>query len=193
MSYTEFMWRERVRDYLFPGIAERDEGFRREIERLGVLSLRVIGGVQISVSIFMLLARFLVSPESATLPLRFRQGALIIGLGLIDLGVSRFKWIARWARFLAVLSGLLCAGILIWASLLIAARSTNPNDFIPGQITLVMLIAVTTAPLRPMHTLALGLAVGIDYVISSTLAEHRLMEGLGTDDNYVLFIIMLTL
>src|ERR1700736_6499675 len=187
------MWRQRIRDYLFPGIAERDEGFCLEIERLSVLSLRIIGGVQIGVSIFMLLARFLVSPESATLPLRFRQGALIIGLGLINLAVSRWKGIARWARLLAVVSGLLCGGILIWASLVIAARSTNPNDFIPGQITLIMLLAVTTIPLRPMHTLALGLAIGLDYLISATLAERSLMEGLGPDDNYVLFIVMLTL
>ena len=191
--YSELMWRERIRDYLFPGRAERDEGFRRETERLGMLGLRLIGSVQISVSIFMLLARFLVSPESATLPLRFRQGALIIGLGLINLGLSRLKWISRWARLLALISGLLCAGILIWASLLIASRSTNPNDFIPGQITLVMLIAVTTTPLRPMQTLALGFVIGLDYIISATLAERWLMEGLGPDDNYVVFIVMLTL
>jgi two-component system NtrC family sensor kinase len=187
------MWRERIRDHLFPGIAERDEGFRREIERLSVLSLQIIGGVQIGVSVFMLLARFLVSLESATLTLRFQQGALIIGLGLIDLALSRMKWISRWARLLAGVSALLCATILIWDSLLIASRSTNPNDFIPGQITLVMLVAVTTAPLRPMHTLALGLAILVDYLIAATLAEQRLMEGLGPDDNYVLFIVMLTL
>src|SRR5437879_5234046 len=159
------MWRERLRDYLLPGAAERDEGFRQEIERLSVLSLQVIGAVQIGVSIFMLLARFLLSPESATLPLRFRQGALIIGLGIVDLVASRLKFIRHWARLLVCISALLCAGILIWASLVISSRSTNPNDFIPGQITLVMLVAVATAPLRPMHTLALGLAIGVDYVI----------------------------
>lgn len=187
------MWRDRIRDNLFPGIAERDEGFRREIERLSVLSLQIIGGVQIGVSIFMLLARFVVSPESATLPLRFEQGGLIIALGLINLLAARWKGIARWARLLAVISGMVCAGILIWASLAIAARSTNPNDFIPGQITLVILITVTTTPLRPVHTLALGLAILIEYIVAATLAEHRLMEGLGPDDNYVLFIVMLTL
>lgn len=193
------MWRERsgalgqsVKGYLFPGAAERDEGFRREIERISVLGLRVIGGVQIAVSVFMLLARFLVSPESATLPLRFEQGGMIIGLGIIDLLASRIPAIGRWARLLAAVSGFLCAAILIWASLLISSRSTNPNDFIPGQITLVLLVAITTLPLRPMHTLTLGLAIGIDYVIAAKLAERQLMEGLGPDANYLLFIIMLT-
>jgi signal transduction histidine kinase len=194
------MWRERLaalgqatRKYLFPGVAERDEGFRHEIERISVLSLRVIGGVQIGVSVFMLLTRFLVSPESATLPLRFQQGAFIIGLGIVDLVASGIKGIGKWARPLAAISGLLCAAILFWASLVISSRSTNPNDFIPGQITLVMLVAVTTLPLRPMHTLALGFAVGLDYLMAAILAERQLMEGLGPDDNYVLFIVMLTL
>jgi len=185
--------RQLIQSHLFPGPAERDEGFRREIERIGVMSLRVIGGVQIGVSLFMLLTRFLVAPESATLPLRFQQGALIIGLGILDLAAARIKGIGRWARPLAAVSAFLCAGILIWASLVISSRSTNPNDFIPGQITLVMLLAVTTTPLRPMHTLALGLAIGTDYIVAATIAERQLMEGLGPDDNYVLFIVMLTL
>ncbi|MGI8742935.1 MAG: sensor histidine kinase [Bryobacteraceae bacterium] len=194
------MWRERfdalgqaVKGYLFPGAAEREEGFRREIERISVLSLRIIGGVQIAVSVFMLLARFLVSPESATLPLRFEQGALIIGLGIIDLMASGIQSIGRWARPLAAISGFWCAAILMWASLVISSRSTNPNDFIPGQITLVLLVAVTTLPLRPMHTLTLGFAIGLAYLIAATIAERQLMEGLGPDGNYVLFIVMLTL
>jgi signal transduction histidine kinase len=190
-------WPERISGYLFPGAAEQDPGFRGEIDRLSLLSLRVTGGVQIGVSLFMLAARFLISPESSTLPLRFRQGAFIIALGIINIAVSRLAarrpWLAHWARALATISGVLVAAVLIWASLAISARSTNPNDFIPGQITLVILIAVTLVPLRPMHTLALGLAIGVDYYISAALAERWLMEGLGPDDNYLLFIVMLTL
>ena len=182
-----------MRDYLLPGRAERDEGFRREIERIAVFSLVVIGGVQICLSLFMLLARFLLAPESAILPLQFRQAALIIGLGILDLAASRLKGIGPWARMLALVSGFLCASILIWASLVISSRSTNPNDFIPGQITLVMLVAVTIAPLRPLQTFTLGLAIGVDYVVAATMAQNQLMEGLGPDDNYVLFIFMLTL
>ena len=187
------MWRERFRDYLLPGRAERDESFRFEIERMATHSLRLIGFVQIALSLFMLLTRFLLTPESATLPLRFRQAALIVGLGIVDLMLSRVRGIGRWARLIACASALLCAGILIWASLVMSSQSTNPNDFIPGQITLIMLVAVTTAPLLPMHTLALGLAIGVDYYIAATMAENRLMEGLGPDDNYLLFIVMLTL
>ena len=193
IAYTERMWRERVRDYLFPGAAERDEGFRREIERIGVLGLRIIGAAQIGVSLFMLAARFVVAPGSAALFLRLQQAALVIFLGLLNAWLSKIPQVARWARLIACISATITAAVVIWASMLVSSRTTNPNDFIPGQMTLVMLIAVTTIPLRPMHTLGLGLAIGLDYLVSAVLAERQLMEGLGPDDNYMLFVIMLTL
>ena len=156
LSYTERMWRERIRGYLFPGAAERDEGFRREIERSSLAGLRVIGGLQIGMSLFLLGARVLVLPEAPELSLRLRQGGLIIGLGVVDWLLSEFSVMARWARLIGMISAVLVACVGIWASMVISARSTNPNDFIPGLMTLVMLIAVTTIPLRPMQPLLVG-------------------------------------
>ena len=186
------MWREWIRNHLFPN-AERDPGFRREIERLNRNGLLIIGGAQICVSAFMVLARFLLTPESATLPLRFRQAASIVALGLLNIVASRVGWLSRWARLLALVSAFATAAVLTWSSMVIMSQSTNPNDFIPGQITLVMLLAVTIIPLWPSQTLVLGLAIGIDYFISATIAEKSLLAGLGPDDNYLLFITMLTL
>lgn len=187
------MWRERIRDYLFPGAAERDDGFRHEIERIGIIGLRIIGAAQIALSLFMLVARFILAPGSAALFLRVQQAAFIIFLGLLNALLSKLPHIGRWARLLACLSSLVTVAVLIWSSMLMSSRTTNPNDFIPGQMTLVMLIAVTTIPLRPMHTLGLGLAIGFDYLISAVLSERQLMSGLGPDDNYMLFVIMLTM
>lgn len=187
------MWRARFRDYLLPARAEQDEGFRREVERLGVIGLQVVGGVQIGVSLFMLAIRFLLSPESAALYLRLRQGAAIMVLGIINILAGRIPVLARWSRQIGFVSAMLTTGILIWASMVMSSQSTNPNDFIPGQITMVMLVAVTTVPLRPLHTLALGIAIGGTYVVLARIAEQQLMEGLGPDDNYILFILMLTL
>lgn len=187
------MWRERLREYLLPGAAERDPAFRQEILRLSTLALKVIGGAQIAVSLFMLLARFLIAPESATLPYRLRQGAWIAGMGALNLVAAQFKPLQRLARLIAAVSGLVVASVLIWASLVIRSQSTNPNDFIPGQITLVMLVAITVVPLRPMHTLLLGLCIGVIYAVATTIAERSLLEGLGPDSNYLLFILMLSL
>lgn len=187
------MWRERIRNHLFPGLAERDDGFRRELERIGVIGLRVIGAAQIGLSLFMLGARFLLAAGTAALSLRIQQAALIIGLGVLNIGLARLSWTGPWARSIAAASSLLTGAILIWASMVLSSRTTNPNDFIPGQMTLVMLVAVTAIPLRPMHTLMLGLAIGLDYLISAVIAERTLMAGVGPDDNYMLFVIMLTM
>jgi signal transduction histidine kinase len=186
------MWRQ-IQIYLFPGAAERDEGFRQEIVRLSSIALLIIGGIQIGVSVFMLLARFVVAPESSTLPFRLRQAVLIVGLGALNVLLSRMRAVQPYARLIAAVSGLLTATVLLWASLLMVTQTTNPDDFIPGQITLVMLVAITTVPLLPIHTFWLGAAIGIIYVVSTAVAQRVWHAGTGADASYLLFIVMLTL
>lgn len=186
------MWRQ-IQIYLFPGAAERDEGFRQEIIRLSRIALLVIGGIQIGVSIFMLLARFIVAPESSTLPFRLQQAILIISLGAVNVLLSRMQAVQPYARLIAAVSGLLTAAVLLWASLLIVSRTTNPDDFIPGQVTLVMLVAITIVPLLPIHTFWLGTSIGIIYVILTSVAQRTWYAGTGPDPSYILFLVMLTL
>src|SRR5947209_13740742 len=107
------MWRERIREYAFPGGAERDPAFRKEMQRLGRISLRVLGGVEIGASLFMLLARFLVAPETSSLTIRFRQAVMISAIGLVDIAASRIPGISRWSRAIALVSALLVVAILI--------------------------------------------------------------------------------
>lgn len=187
------MWWRRVGLYLFPGAAEKQPGFRHEIERTSANALLVIGALQIAISAFMLLARFFISPDTAAFWLRFRQAAFIVFLGGINIVASRLDWMERWARLLGCISGLATAAVLIWSSLVMQSISTNPNDFIPGQITLILLMAVTILPLQPMQVLLLGLAIGSDYFFSARYAEATLLSGLGPDENYILFVAMLTL
>lgn len=186
------MWRERIRAYLFPGTAERDPEFSQEIQRSSVSGLRVVSVAQIAVSLFMLAVRLLVAPEVAALYLRLKQASLIIALGLVNLLLSRIPAVAQWARLIAWISALVVAGTLIWASMVASSIGTNPNDFIPGEMTLVMLVAITMVPFRPMQTLALGFAIGLDYLVSAIIAERSFLNGLGPDENYMLFVIMLT-
>jgi len=187
------MWRQRLREYALPGAAERDPEFRADIRRLGRMSLLVLGAVEIGASLFMLAARFLVSPETSTLTIRLRQAIMISAVGLLDIAASRIPLVSLWSRAIALASALAVAAILIWSSFVVAAHSTAPNDFIPGEITMVLLFAVTIVPLRPIQTLLLGSGIGIIYTIEALIAEGNLMEGLGPDDNYMLFILMLTL
>ena len=178
---------------LFPGDAERDPAFAQEIRRLSRISLLVIGGVQIGVSIFMMLARLVVSPEFSTLPFRFAQASVIILIGIATLLCAWAGAMENWRRLVGAASGLLTAAVLIWSSLLARAQIANPDDFIPGQITLVMLVAVTVVPLRPIQILWMGFGIGLIYTLASIEADRRLGVGSGPDANYLLFILMLSL
>ncbi len=186
------MWRQ-FQAYLFPGAAERDAGFRLELTRQSRTGLLVIGGVLIGASAFMLLARLLFLTENSTMPFRLRQGGLVIALGILTIATSRIRRLDPWARLMGVVVGVATAALLIWASLLILSQNTNPDDFIPGQITLVMLVAVTALPLRPMQTFAMGASIGIVYLASTLVAARFLHESTGPDPNYILFILMLSL
>lgn len=187
------MWLEHVRKYLFPAANEANAGFRSDIESASRQGLRIIGAIQIGLSILMLAARYFSAPQTATLTLRVKQAGVIVALGVLTVLAARVGWSAGWLRAVAVVSGIVASGVLIWASFVAAAQSTSPNDFIPGEITLVLLVSVTMMPLRPLHTLLLGLAMLVEYVIMAMVAEQTLLEGLGPDTNYVIFIIMLTL
>lgn len=187
------MWLGDIRKYLFPAANEGNPGFRSEIESSSRQGLRIIGAIQILVSVLMLAARFVTAPAAASLTLRSKQAGLIIALGVINILASHVAWTARWLRAIAVVSGIVACGVLIWASFLAAAQSTSPNDFIPGEITLVLLVSVTIMPLRPQHTLLLGLAILVEYVVMAVVAEQTLLEGLGPDSNYIVFIVMLGL
>jgi signal transduction histidine kinase len=179
--------------HLFPGAAERDPALRHEIWRLSRIGLQVIGGVQIAVSMFMMLGRLLVAPGSSVLSFRLKQGGAIILLGLLTLICARMRSLQQWWRPLGVVSGLLTAAILVWSSLVVNPGAPRSDDFIPGHITLIMLVGVTVMPLRPVHVLWMGLGMGFIYALAAVAARSYSGAGPGVDANYLLFIFMLSL
>lgn len=180
-----------LREYLLPE-GESDD-FRREINRQSRIALAVIGSIQIALSAFLLLARYLVAPASAALYFRLGEGAVIVLFGALNLALWRVNAIESRARLIAAISGIATAIVLIWSSQLILSQSTNPDDFIPGQITMIMLVGVAIVPLRPLHAASLGAALGMVYVACASAAQKWLRAGTGPDENYVLFVVMLTL
>lgn len=187
------MWQDRLRRYLLPGPVEKEKEFREEILRLSHLGLRVVGALQIVVACFMLLARFVVAPDPETAFYRFVQGACSIVLGILCIVLARIPALYRHSRAIAGTSGVLLCCVVIWYSLLMTAYDPAADDFIPGQITLVMLAGVAAIPLRPTHTLLFGFVVETAYVLLSLLAQQIMIVGPGVDAIFVLFIFMLTL
>ena len=59
------MWRERIERYILPGSIEKDPGFQKEIQRLSHIGLRVMGGVEIALAVFMASVHLLVGWDAA--------------------------------------------------------------------------------------------------------------------------------
>lgn len=187
------MWAERVSRYLLPGKAENDRAFHDDMLRLSGLGLLVVAGVQVSVSLFMLIARLVIAPDPATTNLHVYQGVLTIVIGLVTLACFKAPFLKRRFRVVAVISGLLTAATLMWFSILQTIYEPTADDFIPGQITLVLLVGVAAIPLRPTDTLIFGLLCETLYVLLAEAGQQYYSVGSGIDSIHVLFIFMLTL
>jgi hypothetical protein len=178
------MWLERLRRYILPGSVERDPGFRKEIERLGHIGLQVVGGVEIVVSTFMAMAYILLQPDPELLTLRLTLTGVLVTVGLLTLALSRVDRARRYARRLAAASGLSVAAILVWFLLLMTTYDPTADDMIPGQITLVTLVAVAAIPLRPTDTMLFGFLLESLYVVLAIAAQEFHNVGAGVDALY---------
>ena len=163
-------WQGRLRQRLFPGAAEQDEGFRQEILRIGNSGLRAVGGVEIGAAVFLCGAGLTMGRTLASV-----QAAVPFSLGLITLALSCVQ--ATYARSRAV----------GWVSCFLAAAALNRVailwlDLSLGAIAALVLVAVAALPFRPAHTLALGCSIG----------ASRALFG-GPQPAYYLFILLLTL
>lgn len=181
------------RSYLFPGDAEKDEGFRQELMRQAVTGLKAIGVINIVIALFFFLARFVVAPDPATLVIRLIESTLVVLMGVVLLWMTRTRWIEPWARVVGMVFGLVAATLLIWFSLYMCEFAAEADDFIPGQITMVLLVGVAAMPLRPVHAMFFGGWMLATYVVSAKLGEHWSMPLVYLQSTYVLFIFTLTL
>jgi signal transduction histidine kinase len=181
-----------IRTYLFPQ-AEKDEGFRSELERQSVTGMKVIGWVNIGTAAFLTLARFVVAPDPATLPMRLLEGALIVLVGIAMLAGVRTAHAQKRARPISIASGFITATVLIWFSLCRCEMAANADDFIPGQVTLVLLVGIAAVPLKPLHTFFLGMAMLGSYWGSARLSDYLGLHHASLEPTYALFIVTLTL
>lgn len=186
------MTKAEFQQYLNPR-AERDEGFRQEIVRQSVRGLAVAGGVHIAVSIFLEVARFGMAPDPLILPMRLAECAVMIGIGLCLLLLSQQPRVAPYARGIGLASALVTAMVLMWFSLSLCAVAASADDFIPGQITLILLVGISAYPVRPLQTLGLGFCMLAGYIVSARTAERLAIPQAELQPTFVLFILMLTL
>jgi signal transduction histidine kinase len=181
------MWAGRLKQHLLPGAAERDEGFRQEILRIGHSRLPVVAGVEIGVMLFLVVARFAVAPERATLALRLLEAGIVLLIGVATVVLSLIPSTYLYSRAIGWISCAATAFILNWFWLLRHPYDAR-LDFILVQVTAVMLVAVAAIPLQPVHTLALGVWIGTSHVLLAAWWAPTV----GPEPAYLLFIALLT-
>ncbi|HBY59709.1 MAG TPA: hypothetical protein DEH78_07785, partial [Solibacterales bacterium] len=103
------------------------------------------------------------------LPTRFDgllQSVVIAAVGGLLLAVGRTGFAATRARAIGLAAFLLMGAMLTFNSLLMARKVPEAYHYVPGTMSLVMMVAVGTLPLRPMEAFGLGLAIEIFYALT---------------------------
>lgn len=177
-----------LRHYLFPGEAERDEGFLQESFRISDAGLNIIWRAEITVAVLLVLGRVLLAGDPEMAGLLWTEALALILIGALTFAARRVGAAYPWSRAFGIVSVFLIGLTLIGFSLLMK-HQYGAEDLILGQTTLVMLLAVAALPVRPAQTLALGLGLGAAY---AGLVEW-LAPSLGIQTAYLLFIVTLTL
>lgn len=172
------MTRKDWRELLLPDEEERDLEFRAQTEQLSVFGLRVIAAVCAFGAIYFVLVALAV-PEGlaiqaggASLPLS------ILALGAAAFGLSYVPVAQPHARWAGVGVGYGVALVQFVALASFVDRPELSYFLISGLVTGVMLVGTAALPLKPVHTLALGIAIGLTYTAllpraAPQLAGHR--------------------
>ncbi len=172
---------------------ERDEGFRQEILTLSHASLRVIGAQELIIPLVMLLIGFAVLPNADGNTGRVLELLGLVGVGAVTSAVATTNWSRRHGRQLAILSAWLVTAILVHSSgeHLMATRVFGPDHFVPGYVTIVMLVAVATIPLRPFDTFTLGLSIEAFYFFSFPGSPRSVTTPAAFQHSFVLILVSL--
>src|SRR4051794_3018459 len=101
------MWQERLQRYILPGGIEQDPGFRSEIQRLSNVGLRVVGGAEIAVTLFMASVHMLLDSSYEMFPIRGVMLASTLAVGVLTMLAAKPQQLYPHARLIAATSALL--------------------------------------------------------------------------------------
>ena len=156
-----------IRDFLLPAAAEQDEAFRHQVLRSSRHALLTLGMVEVALPAILYIARLIAAPAHAIQMARVWQTLALVVVGFVTVATARARWSSRYGRRLVVVSGACAAAALIFATRILAPEYLGGDDFIPTGITLVLLTAVVTTPLYPLHVLALGAGIEVLAAIAA--------------------------
>ena len=157
-----------LREFLFPGAAERDLPFRQNIVRASHSGLQPLGLIEIGAAVLMYRTPV--------------QGLTLAALGAATFGIARTRWSRSRARELALAFSAAALGLVGWAAgnatdsatMLIMLGSVVAVPYLPAQV--VALGAVPVALyiwLQPGHEIFLFTLTSLAMVISAVLYHRR--------------------
>jgi len=152
-------WNE-IREWLAPRAAERDEAFRKEIDRLARRSLYVIAAVEFGMPLVSVLFGVLLDVELITQQLRLPHLLPFFVLGALALLAARVDKAGNYARLLAYLLGTATASVMI-GQYFFGRTTAGAGDelVLIINITIVLLVATAAVPGWPLHMLGMGLVI----------------------------------
>jgi signal transduction histidine kinase len=161
-----------LRKYIFPTEEERDPRFKKELDAISVLGLRVVAGLCLMWSSFILAMGATFLPEISAI---FGLGhpMVILTIGLVAMALS-FLPLSGSARQIGLLVGYLIAIVEIWGSLNLGFHPLEVGHVIPRVVIMVLLVILASIALKPIHTLALGAAITLTYwgILFLTASVH---------------------
>jgi signal transduction histidine kinase len=167
--------------YLIPAEEGRDPEFRKELDRLAAVGLRVISGVCVGSPLLVLFLLIWASEIRAYF--NVYVAASLIACGLLVLAISFSTRLSPFARSIGIASGYLVFVLQLW-------RETTPFEsivLVPAVFSGIMLVGIAALPLKPLHTLGLGLAMMVTFpflVVPS--GQPLLSESMGMVEMMVL-------
>lgn len=185
---------ERIAQQIFNNTAEQDAGFRAEIQRTALLSLRAVGALEIAVPLLMAAARLGVVPITITGFATAIPNLLFAVLGAATLAAAWTTVGRALARPVLAASVWISVGLMIWSAILFAPRLEWVEHHIIGYIVLVMFGCASAVPFKPLDTLILGLSIDTLYLGSVLIASGR-TELIGVEFGFAqhLFTLIVTL
>jgi len=159
-----------LRGWLFPHAAERDPGFKDEIQRLSVRSLYIIAAVNVLIPCAAMLFHGIANIFE---PLEDRGPASLLVhaiMAAVLLVLARIEALHPWARTIALASGWLAAMSVTWGEYLGGPKPEEAQIASLISVLAVLLVAVATVPALPVQILGLGVAVSAGHYLSSSYA-----------------------
>ena len=153
----------RIWAYLMAGAGTQDGGFTSEIQRLHVIGLRVVGGTEIAVALFVFFARIPFQLPAQPFAWLVWPAAVVMLVGLLTLVLAQMREARSRPAALLCFSGWLASAVLISSSVL-ATRSVS-DDYLAAQIAIIVLAATAIAPLRPRDTFAMSSSIWLFYLV----------------------------